>query len=73
MLLLCCISGIAMAQDKVMVRGTVTAAEDGFGLPGAYVQVQAKDGRTVAATVTDMDGNYSLMSDGKAGDVLIVS
>ncbi|MBR3897638.1 MAG: TonB-dependent receptor [Bacteroidaceae bacterium] len=72
-LLLCCISGIAMAQDKVMVRGTVTAAEDGFGLPGAYVQVQAKDGRTVAATVTDMDGNYSLMSDGKAGDVLIVS
>ena len=72
-LLLCCISGIVMAQDKVMVRGTVTAAEDGFGLPGAYVQVQAKDGRTVAATVTDMDGNYSLMSDGKAGDVLIVS
>lgn len=73
LLLLSCLSGVVMAQDKIMVRGVVTAAEDGFGLPGAYVQVQNKDGRVVGATVTDLDGNYALMSDGKKGNVLIIS
>lgn len=73
LLLLSCLPSVIMAQDKIMVRGVVTAAEDGFGLPGAYVQVQNKDGRVVGATVTDMDGNYALMSDGKKGNVLIVS
>ncbi len=73
LVLLSCFSSLAMAQNEVMVRGTITAAEDGFGLPGAYVQVQNRDGRTVAATVTDLDGNYSLMSDGKKGNVIIVS
>ena len=73
LIFLSCLPGLLIAQDKVMVRGVVTAAEDGFGLIGAHVQVQNKDGRVVAATVTDLDGNYSLMSDGRKDNQMIIS
>jgi TonB-linked SusC/RagA family outer membrane protein len=53
-LLLLFLTGLAHAQ--VTVRGTVTSAVDGLGIPGVTVQV--KDSNT--GTATDMDGAYSL-------------
>lgn len=53
-LLLLFLTGLAHAQ--VTVRGTVTSAVDGLGIPGVTVQV--KDSNT--GTATDMDGDYSL-------------
>lgn len=47
--------GSAFAQDR-KVSGTVTAEEDGLGLPGVTVQVTG----TSVGTQTDVNGNYSL-------------
>lgn len=45
----------ASAQDRI-IRGKVTSADDGEGLPGVNIQVQG----TTRGTVTDFEGNYSL-------------
>lgn len=55
------------AQESKTVSGTITSAEDGFGVPGATVQVQG----TKSSTVTDFDGKYKV--EAKTGDVLVVS
>lgn len=55
------------AQESKTVNGTITSAEDGFGVPGATVQVQG----TKSSTVTDFDGKYKL--EAKTGDVLVIS
>jgi hypothetical protein len=70
--LLACLPGLIQAQ-KVLIRGVVTAYEDKQPLPGAYLLLQNSDGRVVANTVTDYEGNYSLLSVLKPGDVLVVS
>ena len=63
-LLLLCITGLAQAQ--VTIRGVVTSAVDGLGIPGVTIQV--KDSNT--GTATDMDGVYSLSL--SSGDVTLV-
>lgn len=55
------------AQESKTVSGTITSAEDGFGVPGATVQVQG----TKSSTVTDFDGKYKV--EAKTGDVLVVT
>ena len=49
------------------VTGTVTAEEDGQGIPGATVLVKG----TTAATVTDIDGKFEITA--STGQTLIVS
>ena len=70
--LLACLPGLIQAQ-RVLIRGVVTAYEDKQPLPGAYLLLQNSDGRVVANTITDYEGNYSLLSVIKPGDVLVVS
>ncbi|MBW1658317.1 SusC/RagA family TonB-linked outer membrane protein [Flavobacterium quisquiliarum] len=53
------------AQESKTVSGTITSAEDGFGVPGATVQVQG----TKSSTITDFDGKYKI--EAKTGDVLV--
>lgn len=45
-----------MLSQGVQIKGKVTSAEDGSALPGASVIVKG----TNVATVTDVDGNYSI-------------
>ena len=73
LIFLCACMSASFAQNKIMIRGVVTAVEDGFPLPQSNVIIQNKDGRIVAATATDLDGNYSLVSDGKKDNILVVS
>jgi TonB-linked SusC/RagA family outer membrane protein len=75
LILICltCLPGNLWAQAKVMIRGVVTSGTDGSTLPGANVQLVNKDSRVMAFSVTDIDGNYSLMSDLSSGDQLIVT
>lgn len=54
------------AQEKVIVRGKVLDAKDRLPVIGASVFETDKDGRTIAGTQTDIDGNYALrMSNSK--------
>jgi len=66
-LLFCFMLGIASlrlyAQDH-SITGTVTSAEDGFGLPGVTVRIQG----TTIGTTTDFDGKYTIKA--KQGQVL---
>ncbi|MFT7481405.1 MAG: TonB-linked SusC/RagA family outer membrane protein [Oceanospirillaceae bacterium] len=55
----------AFAQSKV--TGTITAAEDGSGLPGVSVRIK----NTTKGTQSDAMGKYSI--DAKKGDVLQIS
>ncbi|SHF85170.1 TonB-linked outer membrane protein, SusC/RagA family [Bacteroides luti] len=73
LIFLSCLPGLTFAQSKVMIRGVVTSTSDKSTLPGANIQLINKDGRVVSYAVTDMDGNYSLMSDMKNGDKLVVT
>ena len=45
-----------IAQEKYMVRGTVTAASDNSPVPGVNVLVFG----TTSGVVTDFDGNYEI-------------
>lgn len=63
-LLLLCITGLAQAQ--VTIRGVVTSAVDGLGIPGVTIQVKDSN----IGTATDMDGVYSLSL--LSGDVTLV-
>ncbi len=58
----------AFAQDRT-VKGKVTDAEDGSGLPGVNVLVKG----TTTGAVTDIDGNYSISLASSTGGVLIFS
>ncbi|MEP2667492.1 MAG: TonB-dependent receptor [Cyclobacteriaceae bacterium] len=49
------IGNVAFAQSRE-VSGKVTAAADGFGIPGANVVVKG----TTQGTITDIDGSYRL-------------
>ncbi|MFZ1807967.1 MAG: TonB-dependent receptor [Cyclobacteriaceae bacterium] len=49
------IGNVAFAQSRE-VSGKVTAAEDGYGIPGANVVVKG----TTQGTITDIDGSYRL-------------
>jgi len=40
----------------ITITGNVSSFEDGFGIPGATVQIKG----TTVGTVTDLDGNYTL-------------
>jgi tonB-linked outer membrane protein, susC/ragA family len=60
-------------QTKVVIRGVVTAAIDKLPLPGANVLLVNKDGRVVGNAVTDMDGNYSMRVETRAGDNLVAT
>ncbi|HOO10617.1 MAG TPA: carboxypeptidase-like regulatory domain-containing protein, partial [Cyclobacteriaceae bacterium] len=49
------IGSVALAQNRE-ISGKVTAAADGFGIPGANVVVKG----TTQGTITDIDGGYRL-------------
>ena len=46
---------VAWGQE-ILVKGTVTAAEDGSALPGAYIKIKG----TNTGTAADANGNYQL-------------
>lgn len=74
LMLLCCIPTSMSAQHtKVVIRGVVTSAFDKLPLPGAHVLLVNKDGRVVGNAIADMDGNYSMRVETRAGDKLEVS
>ncbi len=71
---LCCMPALSSAQQtKVVIRGVVIAAIDKLPLPGANVLLVNKDGRVVGNAVTDMDGNYSMRVETRAGDNLVAT
>ena len=53
-------------SQAISVNGTVTSADDKFGIPGATIIVKAN---AANGTVTDIDGNYKINCN--AGDVLV--
>lgn len=62
-----CLSSVsAFAQSNVTVTGVVLSSEDGLPLPGAAVMADGSN-----ASVTDLDGNYSIQV--PAGTVLTAS
>ena len=73
LMIICSITTLTTAQvTKVVIRGVVTAAIDKLPLPGAHVMLLNKDGRGRNA-IADMDGNYSMRVETRAGDNLVVS
>jgi TonB-linked SusC/RagA family outer membrane protein len=48
------------AQEKALIRGTVISAQDKLPLIQASIVERDNDNRTVASTVTNLDGNFSL-------------
>lgn len=72
LLLLCLLTGTAMAQ-KTLVRGTVMDGTFDEPMAGANVIWQNKDGRTITGSQTDFDGNFSFADVIRPGDVLIIS
>ncbi len=54
--------GTTTAFASITVKGQVTSAEDGLGMPGASVVVKG----TTAGTITDFDGNYEIEVDNGA-------
>ena len=54
--------GATSAFASVTVKGQVTSAEDGLGMPGASIVVKG----TSAGTITDFDGNYEIEVDNGA-------
>ena len=56
--LLTMLYGITMQAQDVTVSGTVVSADDSMGLPGVNVVVKG----TTTGTVTDFDGNYSIVA-----------
>ena len=57
-------AGIALSQPNV-VKGTITSASDGLGLPGVNILIEG----TLQGTTTDLAGNYSISVE--SGDVLV--
>lgn len=54
--------GATSAFASVTVKGKVTSAEDGLGMPGASIVVKG----TTTGTITDFDGNYEIEVDNGA-------
>ena len=74
LIVLCSLPLLLPAQvTKVVIRGVVTAAFDKLPLPGANILLVNKDGRVVGNAITDMDGNYSMRVETRAGDNLVVT
>ncbi len=72
--ILCCMPALSSAQHtKVVIRGVVSSAFDKMPLPGAHVLLVNKDGRVVGNAITDMDGNYSMRVETRAGDNLVAT
>lgn len=72
--ILCCMPALSSAQHtRVVIRGVVSSAFDKMPLPGAHVLLVNKDGRVVGNAITDMDGNYSMRVETRAGDNLVAT
>lgn len=54
--------GTTSAFASITVKGKVTSAEDGLGMPGASIVVKG----TTTGTITDFDGNYEIEVDNGA-------
>ncbi|MBU2914036.1 SusC/RagA family TonB-linked outer membrane protein [Reichenbachiella agariperforans] len=52
-------SSRTMSMDDITVKGKVTDADDGSGLPGVNVLIKG----SATGTVTDLDGNYTITAD----------
>lgn len=53
---ICTLISIGVFAQEITLKGVVTAAEDGLGLPGVTIAVKG----TTNGTITDFDGNYAL-------------
>ena len=60
--LLACSPVISVLGQNIDIRGVVTSAEDGEGLPGVNIQIKG----TSVGTVTDVNGNYTISADPEA-------
>ncbi len=54
-------TGNVVAQEKILIRGTVVSAIYKEPVIGATVMEMNADNRVIASTVTNLDGNFSLM------------
>ena len=64
-LLLFLVTGMVYAQSTI--RGQVTAAKDGLGIPGVTIQVKG----TTVGTISDINGSYAIMASPE--DILVFS
>jgi TonB-linked SusC/RagA family outer membrane protein len=53
-------SGKMTAQERAIIRGTITDAKDNGPIPGVSVAEVDKENRVITGTTTDMNGNYAL-------------
>ncbi|MEP4533991.1 MAG: carboxypeptidase-like regulatory domain-containing protein, partial [Cyclobacteriaceae bacterium] len=60
-------ASLSEVQSQSKITGTVTGAQDGYGIPGVTIIVKG----TNSGTTTDMDGNFSVEANPE--DVLIFS
>jgi TonB-linked SusC/RagA family outer membrane protein len=54
------LSNNAFGQEKIHIKGKVTAASDPLGLPGVTVVELDKNNRVVSGTTTNIDGDYAI-------------
>lgn len=65
---------LVMSQGgRVVLRGVITSSFDKLPMPSAYVVLLNKDERVINHTVTDLDGNYSMLINPQPGDKLQVT
>src|SRR5262245_41013045 len=70
-LLLTGVSGSMFAQvaGNITIKGKVTTADDGKGLPGTSIYLK----QSQTGTTTDTNGNFEFPKKLKAGDVVVFS
>ena len=57
----------ALAFAQTTIKGTVTSATDGYGIPGASVLVEG----TTDGAATDIDGNFTINTSKKSGTIRV--
>ena len=60
-----------LAQDKILVRGTVIAGDDKEPIIGATVVEINAENRTLASAITNLDGNFSIFISNTANKLSI--
>jgi TonB-linked SusC/RagA family outer membrane protein len=64
-------TGSLLAQDKILIRGTVVSAVDQEPIIGAVILEKNADDRVIASSVTNIDGNFSLLVSSKQNKLSI--
>ena len=64
-------TGNVFAQDKILVRGNIISEYDKQPIIGATVLEVNKDNRTIASTLSNIDGDFSLQVSSKENKISI--